>query len=260
MKKIVEKKWDYSKNAEFYKYRPNYSPKAIKMLMEYVGARDNESFSVADIGAGTGNLTIMLLNEGLKKVTAVEPNDEMRKIGEDVTKNAGASWIRATATETTLSDQYDWVTFGSSFNVIDRSVALFETHRILKDDGYFTCMWNHRNLHCPIQKQAEDIIEFFIPEYERGVRREDQRPFLEQSATNFKDICYIEVDFNVRRTIDEYIFAWKSVRNHFWDLETDEGKKIFSDIESEIRKKMPETFEIQYATRAWTMQKKTKSK
>jgi hypothetical protein len=36
MDKIVEKNWDYSKNAAFYQYRPNYSVKAIRMLMNYV--------------------------------------------------------------------------------------------------------------------------------------------------------------------------------------------------------------------------------
>ena len=223
MNKIVEKVWDYSKNAEFYKYRPNYSPKAISMLMDYVGAKtNNQEYSVADIGAGTGNLTILLLDKGLSNVTAVEPNDEMRKIGEQVTGDK-AKWIRATATETTLSGKYDWVTFGSSFNVIDRKLALKETSRILKDGGFFTCMWNHRDLECPIQKTAEKIVESIVPNYERGVRREDQRPFLEKNANEFNDICYIEVDFSVERTIDEYILAWKSVKNKYWDLETEEG-------------------------------------
>ncbi|MDR0406647.1 MAG: class I SAM-dependent methyltransferase, partial [Holosporales bacterium] len=113
MEKIVEKNWDYSKNAEFYKYRPNYSVKAIRMLMHYVGATPpppSRRLSVADIGAGTGNLTILLLNEGLQNVTAIEPNDEMRHIGEEITQGTGAIWVRATATETTLSHTYDWVT------------------------------------------------------------------------------------------------------------------------------------------------------
>ncbi|MDR0677329.1 MAG: class I SAM-dependent methyltransferase [Holosporaceae bacterium] len=258
MEKIVAGKWDYSLNAKFYRHRPNYSPKAIKMLVEYVEVHDKDNFSVADIGAGTGNLTIMLLNEGLKKITAVEPNDEMRKIGEEVTENTTVKWIRATATETTLSNQYNWVTFGSSFNVIDRNLALAETYRILKNNGYFTCMWNHRNLSCPIQKAAEDIITSFIPEYERGVRREDQRSFLEKNATQFKDICYIEVDFNVKRTIEEYVLAWKSVKNRFWDLKTEEGIALFSKIIDKIKKELPEVFEIRYTTRAWTMQKKSK--
>ncbi|MDR1551281.1 MAG: methyltransferase domain-containing protein [Holosporaceae bacterium] len=227
MKKIVEKDWDYSKNAEFYKYRPNYSPKAIKMLAEYVEVKDREDFSVADIGAGTGNLTVLLLNEGFKKITAVEPSDEMRRIGEDLTKNRPVWWIKGTATDTSLCDQYDWVTFGSSFNVVDRCLALAETYRILKDDGYFTCLWNHRNLLCPIQKLAEEIIKSSVPEYDRGVRREDQRPFLEKEAQQFKNICYVEVDFNVQKTIDEYIFAWKSVKKSFQGPRVRGRKKRF---------------------------------
>ena len=225
------------------------------MLMDYVGAKtNNQEYSVADIGAGTGNLTILLLDKGLSNVTAVEPNDEMRKIGEQVTGDK-AKWIRATATETTLSGKYDWVTFGSSFNVIDRKLALKETSRILKDGGFFTCMWNHRDLECPIQKTAEKIVESIVPNYERGVRREDQRPFLEKNANEFNDICYIEVDFSVERTIDEYILAWKSVKNKYWDLETEEGGAIFTKIVNKIREELPGTFEVRYTTRAWTMQK-----
>ena len=255
MDKIVEKVWDYSKHAEFYKYRPNYSVKAINMLMSYVEAKvGDQSYSVADIGAGTGNLTILLLNSGLKNVTAVEPNDEMRKIGEQVTGDK-AKWVRATATDTTLSEKYDWVTFGSSFNVIDRNLALKETSRILKDHGFFTCMWNHRNLECPIQKTAERIVESIVPNYERGVRREDQRPFLEKNATEFKDICYVEADFSVKRTIEEYLLAWKSVKNKYWDLDTEEGSKLFATICEKIKKELPSTFDVRYTTRAWTMQK-----
>lgn len=180
----------------------------------------------------------------------------MRVIGQEITKATPIKWIRATATETTLTDAYDWVTFGSSFNVIDRTDALKETHRLLKNGGFFTCLWNHRSLLCPIQKQAEDIIESFVPAYSRGVRREDQRPFLEENATDFKDVFYIEVDFDVHRTIDTYILAWQSVKNPFWDLDTQEGQQLFVRITETMRQKLPKTFSIKYTTRAWTMQKK----
>lgn len=255
MTKLVEKHWDYSKHAKFYKYRPNYSPKAIDMLIDYVGANKIRDFLTADIGAGTGNLTIMLLERNLK-VNPVEPNDEMRNIGIDITKEYNASWVKGTGTETTLeSNKYNWVTFGSSFNVIDREMGLKETHRLLKSGGYFTCMWNHRNLNCPIQKMAEDVIESFVPSYDRGVRREDQRPVLEKYPDLFKDICYVEVDFDVNRTIDEYILAWQSVKNKYWDLETQEGQELFAKITNKMREVLPANFKIQYTTRAWTMQK-----
>jgi ubiquinone/menaquinone biosynthesis C-methylase UbiE len=122
--------WDYSKHAEFYRYRPNYAPKAVDMLIEYTEAKKTKDFRVADIGAGTGNLTKMLLERGLN-VTPVEPNDEMRKIGIEETKNYNVKWSAGTGTATGLeSGRYNWVTFGSSFNVIDRELGLQETYRL----------------------------------------------------------------------------------------------------------------------------------
>lgn len=79
MEKIVEQVWDYTKHAKFYSYRPNYAPKSIDMLT-FLAKNGKESIKVADIGAGSGNLSIMLLERGLE-VVAVEPNDAMREIG-----------------------------------------------------------------------------------------------------------------------------------------------------------------------------------
>ena len=254
--KIVTSEWDYSKNAEWYVYRPNYAKRAIDLLTQYVKHIGQTNFLVADIGAGTGNLTKMLLARNLT-VHAVEPNDEMRKIGEKITNgNLNVKWTRATGTETTLeSSSYDWVTWGSSFNVVDRNLGIQESYRLLKSKGYFSCMWNHRSLDCPIQKQAEDIIFKHVPNYSRGVRREDQRPFLEKCRDLFNNIFYIEVDFVVQRSIEEYLSAWKSVKNIYWDLDTEEGRELFNKICEEMKEKLPSSFELLYTTRAWTAQK-----
>lgn len=253
---LVEKHWDYSQHAKYYEYRPNYNSKAIDLLTHYVGAHQSSDFQIADIGAGTGNLTIMLLERGLA-VTAVEPNDEMREIGIERTATVqNVKWIKANGVDTTLVDSYaDWVTFGSSFNVMDRELALKESCRVLRKNGFFSCMWNHRNLHDPIQEAAENIIVQFVPDYDRGVRREDQRPILEQHSNLFKEILYLESDFEVPRTIDEYIMAWRSVKNRYWDLSTTEGETLFSRITETMRKQLPAAFSIRYTTRAWTAQK-----
>jgi ubiquinone/menaquinone biosynthesis C-methylase UbiE len=221
-----------------------------------VGGVASSDFLVVDLGAGTGNLTIMLLERGLS-VIAVEPNDEMREIGVARTSTShDITWIKANGTETTIADStVNWVTFGSSFNVVDRELALKETHRILKPKGYFSCMWNHRNLNDSIQEQAENIIVSFVPDYDRGVRREDQRPLIEQYGTLFKEIQYLESDFEVPRTIDEYIKAWRSVKNKYWDLATNEGENLFRKITDKMREQLPETFTIRYTTRAWTAQR-----
>lgn len=253
---LIDKHWDYSQHAKYYEYRPNYNPKAIDILAQYVGSSAVGDYRVADIGAGTGNLTIMLLDRGLT-VTAIEPNDEMLNIGlERTSSSTNVQWVKASGVDTTLSDSsVNWVTFGSSFNVMDRELALKETKRILKPSGYFSCMWNHRNLCDQIQEEAENIIVSFVPDYDRGVRREDQRPFIEQHPLMFKEILYIESDFDVPRTIEEYIKAWKSVKNKYWDLATEEGNTLFQKITDKMREKLPAKFSIKYTTRAWTAQR-----
>lgn len=129
MEKLVENKWDYTEHAKFYSYRPNYAPKTIDMLISLVGKKD---IKVADIGAGTGNLSIMLLERGCE-VVSVEPNDAMREIGINRTRDKNITWIRAVANNTNLENEsFDWVTFGSSFDVIDRNESLQEAHRLLK--------------------------------------------------------------------------------------------------------------------------------
>lgn len=256
MKQVLfEKAWDYSQQASYYKYRPNYPDRAVEILSSYVNAKKT-GFSIIDIGAGTGNLTVLLLKRGYK-VTAVEPNDAMRAEGTKLTgRHKGVKWVRANGIETTLEgDSANWVTFGSSFNVMDRRLALLETHRLLRPKGFFSCLWNHRDLQDPIQKKIEDIIDDTIPNYERGVRREDQRPLLEEHKHIFRDIFYFELDFEVIRTVDEYIKAWTSVRNKYWDLSTEEGRRVFRNVSEKVKKHLPKRFSIKYTTRAWTAQK-----
>ena len=171
MKKLVENVWDYTQHAQFYAFRPNYAQKAVDLLFALVKG-EKSNIKVADIGAGTGNLTKMLLEKGAE-VYAVEPNDAMREIGIACTQDQKVTWIRATGLENGLeSGAFDWVTFGSSFNVMDRDLALKESHRLLKKEGYFSCLWNHRNLKDEIQTTAENLIKEILPQYTRGVRRE----------------------------------------------------------------------------------------
>ncbi|MCR8709028.1 class I SAM-dependent methyltransferase [Campylobacter sp. RM5063] len=256
MEKIVEEVWDYTKHAKFYSYRPNYAPLSIDMLVELAKRTSQSSkIKVADIGAGTGNLSIMLLERACK-VVAVEPNDAMREIGIERTQGQDVEWVRATGIDSTLKDgEFDWVSFGSSFNVMDRSMALKESHRLLKKGCYFTCMWNHRDLNDPIQKIAEDIIVSFVPNYTRGTRREDQRPIIEAHKELFDNIIYLEEDFYFHQSVDNYINAWKSVKNPYWDLETKEGNELFEKITDKLKQELPGEFDIKYTTRAWSAKK-----
>lgn len=259
MPRIVEQNWDYTKHAEYYSYRPNYANEVIDMLhtlaRKWGGGSSHQEIAVADIGAGTGNLSVMLLDRGCR-VTSVEPNDAMRKIGKDRTQGRNIQWVRAIGIESTLKNEdFEWVTFGSSFNVMDRNMALRESHRILKTGGTFSAMWNHRDLNDPIQEIAEEVINDMVTNYSRGVRREDQRPILEANKSLFDSIVYLEQDFIFHQNIENYIFAWKSVKNPYWDLETPQGQELFEKIAYQLRHKLPSSFGIKYTTRAWSARK-----
>lgn len=248
--------WDYTKHASSYSARPNYALKAIDELCRYVGAKRN-NFFVADVGAGTANLTIMLLEQGLTCV-AIEPNAAMRKIGIERTNGKNVKWLVGTGEKTGLENEsVDWFVMGSSFNTTQREATLKEAFRALKSKGYFSCMWNNRDLdNDPIQLQVEKIIRRHVPNYSHGTRREDQTSIISSSGL-FGQVKYHEVGQKVTRSLDQYMDAWDSVRNEFWDVTTPQGAALYAKIIKDIRQGLSgsPTLELTYTTRIWTTQK-----
>jgi SAM-dependent methyltransferase len=67
----------FSNRVDAYvKYRPSYPDEAIAHLYHTIGFSVNSV--IADVGAGTGKFTELLLWQG-SRVIAVEPNKEMRE-------------------------------------------------------------------------------------------------------------------------------------------------------------------------------------
>jgi ubiquinone/menaquinone biosynthesis C-methylase UbiE len=119
--------WDYTEHASHYDKRADYSYDAIKDLLAAIGCAPGKP--VADIGAGTGKLTKELLKQGLT-VKSVEPNDAMRAISIQNTKGQSGTWSVGTGEATGLPTSGVYaVFFGSSFNVVNQSVALLEVTR-----------------------------------------------------------------------------------------------------------------------------------
>jgi ubiquinone/menaquinone biosynthesis C-methylase UbiE len=243
--------WDYTEHAKSYAARPNYAEAAIDKLVELVGVKKRKRHLVVDVGAGTANLTLMLLARGLRCI-AVEPNQAMREIGMERTRNMTVKWRVGTGEATGLTERTaDWVTFGSSFNTTDRTKALKETARILKSNGYFTCLWNHRDLNDPLQQKIEKLVRKLAPSYEGGVRREDQTDII-RSSKLFGSITYLEETQEVVRTPQQYVEAWRSTRN----LALHAGPKLFEKILARIAEELKGMREIRmnYTTRSWTAQ------
>lgn len=251
----ADARWDYSLQAEYYRYRPNYAPAAITHLIAQVDGR-RKGFVTADVGAGTGNLARLLVEQGVRPVVAIEPNQEMRRRGQEATHGEPVVWITGTGEATHLADAaVDWFAMGSSFNTTDRARCLAEAQRVLRAGGWFSCLWNHRELERDeAQSTVEEVIRRHVPGYSHGTRREDQTAVILESG-RFESPSLLEVEQEVTRSLDEYLLAWRSVKNPHWDLGTPAGQALFEAICADVRRELGEReLRMVYTTRAWTAQ------
>ena len=241
----MKTEWDYTQRAATYDKRANYSDNAINDLL--VSLKVSQNDIIADIGAGTGKLSVPLLEKGFKLI-CIEPNSNMRNIGIENTKKYNVEWIEGTGEKTTLRDKsVDHVFFGSSFNVLNQSKALIETNRILKNNGSFACMWNHRDLQDPTQKKIENIIKSFIVNYDYGKRRQNPKVLINESCL-FKKVHNIERNFSVVMDTIDIIEAWESHETLSRQAK-DDFEKIIIEIKDLLKKN--KSYSIPYTTKIW---------
>lgn len=245
----MKTEWDYTDRAHTYDKRADYSDDAISGLLRETGSSADKT--VADIGAGTGKLTKLLLKHGLT-VKAVEPNDNMRMYGIKNTQNGKVTWSEGVGEATGLdSASVHAAFFGSSFNVVNQQDTLSEVARILLPQGWFACMWNHRDTKDPLQERIEQIIHSFIPAFDYGLRRQDPSSVIDASGL-FSTVKHIEEKFLVTMPRTEIIEAWKS---HDTLFRQSGGK--FDDIIAAISTELTEEqYEVPYFTRIWFAQRR----
>jgi ubiquinone/menaquinone biosynthesis C-methylase UbiE len=107
--------------ADYEKFRLRYSAAVLDVLKERCGL--TTSSVVADVGAGTGMLAELFLENG-NRVIAVEPNAEMRAACERLRERySSLSVIAAAAEATTLADASVDFVFGRARLALVRSEA-----------------------------------------------------------------------------------------------------------------------------------------
>jgi ubiquinone/menaquinone biosynthesis C-methylase UbiE len=243
----MKTEWDYTMLAEAYLKRAEYADDAVERIVRTAAVKAGDP--VCDVGAGVAHLTLPLARRGLQ-VSAVEPNDEMRRLGSRRTEAmTNVRWHEGTGEKTgQLSGGFALVTFGSSFNVTDRPAALRETVRILRPGGWFACLWNHRDLEDPIQARIEAAIKGLVPSYDYGTRREDQTAVIATSGL-FGDVLPFEGRVLHRQTREDCIGAWRSHAT----LQRQAGAAfdaVIAAITRVVEAEAPE-FAVPYTTRVW---------
>lgn len=163
----------FTKTVDYYtQYRPSYPEEVIQLLINKKILLKNAV--IADLGAGTGIFTKLLLERG-GLVYAVEPNQAMRTAAElELICYPNFKSVAATAEATTLPEQsIDLITVATAFHWMDANQAKLEFQRILKPSGYVALLWNVRDQeHSVLQQDYESLIKKYGHNYKE--RHEDK--------------------------------------------------------------------------------------
>ena len=250
---------DFTHLAQNYHNRPSYDIKLLNRLLDFMKINKSvEEIKVAEIGAGTGKLTNILLKLGFN-VTAVEPNDAMRTEGKKYTADYQINWFKGSGEETGLpSSDFDWVIMASSFHWTNPLKSLPEFSRILKPGGFFTAMWNPRNLiEGTVFYDIEKMINSQMPNMERvssGLKKQTKNwsEIISDSGV-FGNVEYIESNFQEVMSHQRYMGIWRSVN----DIRVQAGEKLFVEILEKINEMISdyEELHIDYKNTSWTAKK-----
>jgi SAM-dependent methyltransferase len=164
---FTDAKQRFSSRADDYiRYRPSYPAEALTVLRNECDLRPGHV--VADVGSGTGFLSELFLKNG-NRVYGIEPNEAMRKAGEEyLAAYDSFVSIDASAEATTLENgTIDFVTAGQAFHWFEPDAARREFQRILKPGGWVVVMWNDRQVDSAFANAYEDLLVKYGTDYKR---------------------------------------------------------------------------------------------
>ncbi len=145
--------------------RPGYPVAVLDLLVERCGLRRDHR--VADLGSGTGKLSMLFLEHG-NPVVGVEPNREMRQAAERLLARFPGFTSRDGRAEATglPAGSVDVVAAGQAFHWFDPERSRAEALRILRGDGLAVLVWNDRSTGSSAFMGAyEKLLEEFGTDY-----------------------------------------------------------------------------------------------
>ncbi|MFE4197853.1 class I SAM-dependent methyltransferase [Paenarthrobacter sp. NPDC056912] len=217
--------------------RPGYPRDSAGWLLP------SEARTAADIGAGTGKFTGLLVERGLE-VTAVDPSadmlEQLRKSFPRVTA------LEGTAEATGLADSaFDVVSVAQAWHWCDPLTASTEIARILRPEGVLGLIWNQLDTSVPWVHRLSRIM------HAGDVHKPDFRPVigpefagLESHVTSWQDALTPEGIMELTKSRSYYLRANDATR-----------AKVISNLEwylhDHLGHQPGETIQLPYVTQTW---------
>ena len=135
--------------------RPEWPAELLDRVVGDLGLGPDAA--VLDLGAGTGKLTRSLVPR-FRRVVAVEPDDAMRAVLEEVVPGAESKGGSAEAIPLEESE-VDVVFSAEAFHWFASHATLGEIVRVLRDGGGLAVFWNIPLEHADVGEEADAVID-----------------------------------------------------------------------------------------------------
>jgi SAM-dependent methyltransferase len=180
--------------SEYDDYRPGYPREAIEWIAR---AATRPIHEVADVGAGTGALSRLLVGEGYD-VTAIDPDAKMLdqlKVG-----LKGVDCVVGRAEMLPLpTHSVDAVTVAQAFHWFDGARAAAEFRRVLRPGGVVGLIWNRRDDRVPWMSGLRPLVD----DPNADISSVDEA--LAEIAEYFPDVVRAEFSHSVPMTPEAYV-------------------------------------------------------
>ena len=233
---------------EYELVRPGWPEELLDRVVAELGLPPDAE--VLDLGAGTGKLTRELVPR-FAHVIAVEPDDAMRAVLEEVVP--GAEALAGRGEVIPLADRsVDAVFSAEAFHWFAGGKSVAEIARVLRPRGALVILWNIPVEFADLGEEAEAVIdEAFerggVPGLPRVLSGEWRRPV---ESGPFEELREAEVERDVLNTRDEWIANLLSVSSIAHQSEEDRAA-----FASSLRELVPADREVRRRIRTvahWT--------
>jgi SAM-dependent methyltransferase len=151
--------------ADYVRFRPSYPLALLALLREEAGV--GPGTTVADVGAGTGIFSALVLETG-SHVIGVEPNQQMREAAQEhIGPHPRYRSVAGAAEATGLAKaSVDLITVAQAFHWFPVEETSREFRKILRPGGRVALIWNTRRVtESPFLEGYESILEEWGTDY-----------------------------------------------------------------------------------------------
>lgn len=232
--------------------RPDYPVDAVECLIKTLNL-DSGKF-VAELGAGTGKFTKLLLKSAAK-IFAVEPVEGMRKKFSSLLPNVEV--LVGTAEDIPLKgSSLDAVVVAQAFHWFKGEAALKEIHRVLKPKGKIGLIWNVRDESVDWVAELTKIID----PYEKGAPRYKSGDWKQafDKTTMLSPLEHFKFDY-IQKGDSQTVIDRVASTSFIASLEADEKKSVLDRVSQLIQThpltKKSKVIEIPYRTDVFVCEK-----